>query len=907
MNLKAKLSRRTVGVGILIALISAFGLAINWEGVKTFAQNLNSDVSNEKDEKSKVRFEPTEQVMPPPTNDTFAGAITINANQAVAGNFGTGADSATNNYQLAAPGAPTCFSGATQTASTAPGRDLVYSFTAPATGLYSFRVQNTGGTVVSGGNLVIYLVDGTPTGMEPISIPCQATGGTPPVAVAASNRNANTTVAAEEILGYSMTMGQSLFIVIDEGTAGTSAIPFNLEVFATTLETEPNNTFATAQAYSCGIEGSSVNTGSGAGQDFDYYTIGTPADGSRIFAIADAGAASSTDIDMRINNATSTFEYDDANNDSEMGGSAPNIVGLPLTAANGPFAIQVDYFGSSTVATTEPYRLYSVIQPPIGSATLETGSENGTIATAQSATNNYFSGTLSSGTDVDVYATGAIAGDLLFVGLDNNPNRNLSSAANGNFEILDGSGNVIFTFGDSGTAATSPFTPVATQTSTTPISGGEAGVYRVPATGIYYIRVLQTGTVVNAPYLLSISKNCQTGGGGTILPGPGTFQFSAATYTGVETQTATITVNRTGGNTGTVTVNYATSNGTATGSMSCPGADYATTSGTLTFNEGETSKTFTVQICGDTAPEAVETVNLTLSMPTGGATIGTPNPATLNIVDTASQYMDMTPNTVPGTGTGNSSEPGAPALLYPATITVSGAPTSITQMRVTLYNVSHTFPDDMDILLVGPTGQTFVLMADAGGSTALNGTTITFSDAGAAVVPDAGPIVSTTYEPANYGAVTNFPAPAPVGPYNEPGATFAPLGGNTFNTVFGGTNANGVWNLFVRDDAAGDAGVIGGWGLEFAPPLASNAAIGGRITTAGGNGIRGAVVSVSGGNLPQPIFVRTGNFGYYQIEDLEVGQTYVVTVHSKRFTFSNPSVVLTLQDNIGNLDFQASP
>ena len=66
-----------------------------------------------------------------------------------------------------------------------------------------------------------------------------------------------------------------------------------------------------------------------------------------------------------------------------------------------------------------------------------------------------------------------------------------------------------------------------------------------------------------------------------------------------------------------MTVDYATSNGTATS-----GSDYTATSGTVTFTAGETSKTFTVTIAGDTAVESNETFTVTLSGP-ANATLGT--------------------------------------------------------------------------------------------------------------------------------------------------------------------------------------------------------------------------------------------------------------------------------------------
>ncbi len=91
---------------------------------------------------------------------------------------------------------------------------------------------------------------------------------------------------------------------------------------------------------------------------------------------------------------------------------------------------------------------------------------------------------------------------------------------------------------------------------------------------------------------------------------------------------AVITVSRTGGTAAGATVVYATSDGSATA-----GADYTPTSGTLTFGQGETVKTFAVPILDDATPEGVETVNLTLSAPGGGALLGTRTSAVLRIVD----------------------------------------------------------------------------------------------------------------------------------------------------------------------------------------------------------------------------------------------------------------------------------
>ncbi len=98
---------------------------------------------------------------------------------------------------------------------------------------------------------------------------------------------------------------------------------------------------------------------------------------------------------------------------------------------------------------------------------------------------------------------------------------------------------------------------------------------------------------------------------------PGGLGFESATYTVDEDDgTVTITVTRTGGDEGTVTVNYATTDGSATAP-----ADYTETSGTLTFGPGVTEQTFTVPILQDMVPEANESFTITLSGPTGGATL----------------------------------------------------------------------------------------------------------------------------------------------------------------------------------------------------------------------------------------------------------------------------------------------
>ncbi len=158
----------------------------------------------------------------------------------------------------------------------------------------------------------------------------------------------------------------------------------------------------------------------------------------------------------------------------------------------------------------------------------------------------------------------------------------------------------------------------------------------------------------------------------------------------------------------------------------------------------------------------------------------------------------------------------ASATPYPSNITVSGAPTTITNMTVTLSGFNHTFPDDVDVLLVSPTGRKMIIFSDAGGSTAASSVNITLDDAASSVLPDSGGIPTGTYRPANYGAVQDpFVTPAPVAPY----LTAAPGGTDTLTSAFTGAsggNPNGTWSLHVVDDLGGDSGTIaGGWSLTL--------------------------------------------------------------------------------------------
>jgi len=147
-------------------------------------------------------------------------------------------------------------------------------------------------------------------------------------------------------------------------------------------------------------------------------------------------------------------------------------------------------------------------------------------------------------------------------------------------------------------------------------------------------------TFTEGPETVTLTLSNPTGGSGLGAPATapltirdddlgGALRFSLAAYTmGEAGPAATIVVTRANGSAGAVTVDYATSNGTATA-----GSDYTATSGTLSFAAGILSRTFTIPILNDTTAEPAETVNLSLSTPTGGGYLGSPATAVLTITD----------------------------------------------------------------------------------------------------------------------------------------------------------------------------------------------------------------------------------------------------------------------------------
>jgi uncharacterized delta-60 repeat protein/uncharacterized repeat protein (TIGR01451 family) len=511
-------------------------------------------------------------------------------------------------------------------------------------------------------------------------------------------------------------------------------------------------------------------------------------------------------------------------------------------------------------------------------------------------------------------------------------NADLSTVTNASYSVLKSGTNLLVTIlrtnGNTGTVSVSYAT--ATNANDTAIAGLDYGAvsglltfsnlvssqsFTVP---IYNIRQIEGNRT------FSIVLFNPTGGAQLVPPSTATvtiiddisgISFSSSDYRVNENGgAATITVLRSNFTNSIVSVDYATAN------TPQAGINYSNVSGTLTFNPGETVKTFSVPVIDDGVLNGDVSVPLSLGNLVGNAIFVNPSAATLTIVETDGSLIipagsALTSESGPVNGVINPGEtvtllfalrdstgtntinlvatllatngvtkPSAPqnygalvvhgpavsrpfsftasgvdgqtisatfqlqdgainrglavfsftlgqsvanfantsailindspssgvaglATPYPSVININGLAGLVSKATVTLTNLNHTWPGDIDALLVSPTGQKSFLMAKCGDGYAVNNVTLTFDDAAASSLPHFSQIVSGTDRPTSYAVAT---------PPFPPGLT-PPQPYSTNLSVFNGNNPNGAWSLYVIDDTPGNYGAIsGGWSLSLA-------------------------------------------------------------------------------------------
>jgi hypothetical protein len=89
-------------------------------------------------------------------------------------------------------------------------------------------------------------------------------------------------------------------------------------------------------------------------------------------------------------------------------------------------------------------------------------------------------------------------------------------------------------------------------------------------------------------------------------------------------------------------------------------------------------------------------------------------------------------------------------------------------------------------------------------------------------------------------------------------------------------------------------------------PTAASVSISGRVLTAGRRGIGNARVTLTDSFGNSRIAVTT-SFGYYNFAEVAAGETYVIGVAARRYVFSQPTRIISVNENISALDFTAQP
>ncbi|MCD9189592.1 MAG: carboxypeptidase-like regulatory domain-containing protein [Pyrinomonadaceae bacterium] len=228
------------------------------------------------------------------------------------------------------------------------------------------------------------------------------------------------------------------------------------------------------------------------------------------------------------------------------------------------------------------------------------------------------------------------------------------------------------------------------------------------------------------------------------------------------------------------------------------------------------------------------------------------------------------------------------------------------------FNPAHTWSGDIKAVLTSPNNASHTLVdrvgetivGGAGDSSDLAGP-YTFSDQGGDLWQSATSVGSEAVIPAGFyrttsGGSADFTNMDPI---------FAGHSLNLNNNGFQGLEAqlaNGTWRLNVSDNGEGDTGTVNFAELTITYSLATaaNVSLGGRVMTERGV-IRNATVMLIGGNLTEPLYAKTNDFGAYNFTELAPNQIYVVSVISKKYRFSQPNIVMELQNDVSDVNFVA--
>jgi hypothetical protein len=132
-------------------------------------------------------------------------------------------------------------------------------------------------------------------------------------------------------------------------------------------------------------------------------------------------------------------------------------------------------------------------------------------------------------------------------------------------------------------------------------------------------------------------------------------------------------------------------------------------------------------------------------------------------------------------------------------------------------------------------------------------------------------------------------------------------GGNTAQTggqfSLGGTTGQSVAGQTASNSPFSDH--AGFWLPVQFVPTAAQVSISGKVITIEGQGIRNVQIILTGNNVVRT--AQTTSFGNFRFDEVEIGQTYILQIVSKRFVFTNPTRILNVQEDIADANFIADP
>ncbi len=212
----------------------------------------------------------------------------------------------------------------------------------------------------------------------------------------------------------------------------------------------------------------------------------------------------------------------------------------------------------------------------------------------------------------------------------------------------------------------------------------------------------------------------------------------------------------------------------------------------------------------------------------------------------ATQFTNPTPIVLVGPGVTGPPPPTA-GEPYPSNIAVSGLAGTVTDVNVILNGFDcssrepdFAYPEDVDMLLVGPTGTNALVLSDVGGDNGstpprqFTNLTITLDDEAAAPLPADSVLLAGTFRPTDDDDDGGEEVPGNADPFNSPAP--APSA-NTALSAFDATAPNGTWSLYVTDDWPGpnNCTLNRGWTIEIATTADTTTTTGGPTTTTGGS------------------------------------------------------------------------